>query len=82
MYNVEGRIGTYTGHPVEVVNLKPNDAIILHLTEEVDLETANMLIKDIQAAFPNQSVLATHPLLIEGITIAKQESVDYEHPML
>ena len=67
---------------VDVVNLKPDDAIILHLTEEVDLETANMLIKDIQAAFPNQKVLATHPFLIKGITITQQNDVDYEHPML
>ena len=69
-------------YDINIVNLKPNDSIILHLTEEVDLETANHLIRDIQRAFPNQNVIATHPFLIEDITIIQQKDADYKHPML
>ena len=76
MYKLEGRIGTYTGHPIEVVNLKPDDAIILHLTENVDYESANILIKDIQKIFPNNPIIYSHPPLIENITIMRVEEKD------
>ena len=84
MYKLEGKIGTYTGHSVEVVNLKPDDVIVLHLTEDVDYECANALVKDMQEAFPNNTVICKHPSLIENITFVKQEEhkINFEQPFL
>ena len=82
MCKLEGRIGTYTGHPVEVVNLKPDDVIVIHLTEDVDLDCANAIVKDLKTTFPNNQVLCKHPLLIENITIVKQEDKNFEQPFL
>ena len=85
MYKIEGKIGTYTGHPVEVVNLKPDDVIVLHLTEDVDFECANTLVKDMQKTFPNNPIFCKHPSLIENITIVKQkekQTFNFEKPFL
>ena len=82
MYKLEGKIGTYTGHSVEVVNLKPDDVIILHLTEDVDFECANILVEDMRKIFPNNTVICKHPSLIEKITLVKKEDnkINYEQP--
>ena len=68
---------------VETIRVDSDDVIILHLTKEVDFDSANKIIKDIQAAFPYQRVIATHPYLINNITIVKTTpEVNYEHPFL
>ena len=83
MYKLEGKIGTYTGHPVEVVNLNPNDVIVLHLHEDVDYECANELVKNLQKTFPNNSVIFKHPLLVESISIVhSEEKMNFEQPFL
>ena len=82
MYKLEGRIGTYAGHPVEVVNLKPDDVIVVHLAEGVDLDCANAIVKDLKTTFPHNPVLCRHPSLIENITIVKQEDKNFEQPFL
>lgn len=78
------RIGVYPNNPVEVVNLKPDDVIILHLTEDVDFECANTLVKDMQKTFPNNTVIYSHPSLIENITFVKKEEnkINFEQPFL
>ena len=78
------RIGVYPNHPVEVVNLQPDDVIVLHLTEDVDFECANTLVKDMQKTFPNNTIICRHPTLIENITIVKQEKnkINFEQPFL
>ena len=55
----------------EVIHIDKDDVIILHLTDNLDIESASRIIKDIQQAFPEQKVIATHPYVIENITIAK-----------
>ena len=82
MYKPEGKIGTYIGHPVEVVSLNPNDVIVLHLAEDVDLDCANAVVKDLKTIFPNNPVLCKHPSIIENITIVKQEDKNFEQPFL
>ena len=83
MYKLEGKIGTYTGHPVEVVNLNPNDIIVLHLHEDVDCESANEIVKNLQKIFPNNPVIFKHPYIIESISIMHQEDkINYETPFL
>lgn len=81
MYKLEGKIGTYTGHSIEVFNLNPNDVIILHLNEDVDYECANEIVKNLQQAFPNNPVIFKHPYLINNITIVKTTpEINYEQP--
>ena len=83
MYKLEGKIGTYTGHPVEVVNLNPNDVIVLHLHKDVDCEMANEIVKNLQKTFPNNPVIFKHPLIIESISIMHQENkINFEQPFL
>ena len=65
MYKLEGKIGTYTGHPIEVVSLNPGDVIVLHLQEDVDYECANELVKNLQKAFPNNPVIFKHGCSLE-----------------
>ena len=83
MYKLEGKIGTYTGHPIEVVSLNPGDVIVLHLQENVDYECANELVKNLQKTFPNNPVIFKHPYLIDNITIVKATpAINYEQPFL
>ena len=81
MYKLEGKIGTYIGHPIEVVNLNLNDVIVLCLNEDVDYECANEIVKNLQKTFPNNPVIFKHPYLVENISIIHQENkINYEQP--
>lgn len=67
---------------VEKIHVDKDDVIVLHLTEDIDLESANKMIKDVQKAFPEQKVIATHPYVLEQITIVKTNSENiYETPL-
>lgn len=83
MFKTENKIGTYAGHPTEIVTLNPNDVIVVHLCEGVDWECANEIVNNMQKVFPNNPVIFKHPLLIEGISIMGQrEKINYEQPFL
>lgn len=83
MCKLEDKIGTYIGHPIEVVNLSPNDVIVLHLNENVDYECANEIVNNLQKAFPNNPVIFKHPYLVESISIMHQENkINYEQPFI
>lgn len=83
MYKREIKVNTNIENQIEVVNLKPNDVIVLHLNEDVDYECANELVQNLQNMLPNNTVLFKHPLLIESISIIHQEGkINYEQPFL
>ena len=84
MYKREVKVGTCIEPQIEVVNLKPNDVIVLHLNEEADFECTTELVQNLRDVFPNNPVIFKHPLLVEKISIVHQEEekINYEQPFL
>ena len=83
MYKPEVKVGAYIENSIEVVNLKPNDVIVLHLNEDVDFECTTELVQNLRDVFPNNPVIFKHPLLVEKISIVHQEEkINYEQPFL
>ena len=40
----KGIAGTFKGYDIQVVEIKPGDTILLHLNDDVDLESAQSIV--------------------------------------
>lgn len=56
---------------IETFNLQKGDVILLHLSEDVDLDTANYLWKDIKEMFPDNNVIVANEYILKGLSILR-----------
>lgn len=69
-----GMIGTYTGYPFQVVNIQPNDVILLKIADNLSLRECQMIQKEMNETFPNNTVVLCNDHVLKGITILRGET--------
>lgn len=55
----------------ETVEIHPNDVILVHLSENVDLDMANDIMKYMKETFPNNTAIAVNEYILQGMTILR-----------
>ena len=70
----EGVIGEYTGYPFQVVNIQPNDVILLKIADNLSLRECQMIQKDMNETFPNNTVVLCNDHILKGITVLRGET--------
>lgn len=66
-----GIIGEYTGYPFQVVNIQPNDVILLKIADNLTLGECKMIQKDMNETFPNNIVILCNDHILKGITVLR-----------
>ena len=69
-----GIIGEYTGYPFQVVNIQPNDVILLKIADNLSLRECQMIQKDMNETFPNNTVVLCNDHILKGITVLRGET--------
>ena len=69
-----GVIGEYTGYPFQVVNIQPNDVILLKIADNLSLRECQMIQKDMNETFPNNTVVLCNDHVLKGITVLRGET--------
>lgn len=69
-----GIIGTYTGYPFQVVNIQPNDVILLRIADNLSLKDCKMIQKEMEQTFPENTVVLCNDHVLKGITVLRGET--------
>ena len=67
-----GIIGTFKGYDIQVVDIQPGDTILFHLSDNVDIDTACSIIKEMEKAFPTNTIIPVNEWILKGMTIVRQ----------
>lgn len=69
-----GVIGEYTGYPFQVVNIQPNDVILLKIADNLSLRECQIIQKEMNETFPNNTVVLCNDHILKGITVLRGET--------
>ena len=69
-----GIVGEYTGYPFQVVNIQPNDVILLKIADNLSLGECKMIQRDMNETFPNNTVILCNDHILKGITVLRGET--------
>ena len=69
-----GIIGEYTGYPFQVLNIQPNDVILLKIADNLSLRECQMIQKEMNETFPNNIVVLCNDHVLKGITVLRGET--------
>ena len=57
--------------PFQVVNIQPNDVILLRISDNLDLHTCSEIQKEMNETFPNNKTLLCNEHIFKGLTILR-----------
>lgn len=69
-----GIIGEYTGYPFQVVNIQPNDVILLKIADNLSLRECQMIQKEMNETFPNNTVVLCNDHVLKGVTVLRGQT--------
>ena len=69
-----GVIGEHTGYPFQVVNIQPNDVILLKIADNLSLRECQIIQKEMNETFPNNTVVLCNDHILNGITVLRGET--------
>ena len=70
---LSGTTGTYTGYPFQVVNIQPNDVILLRISDNMSVRECNLIQQEMEQTFPNNTVILCNDHVLKGITVLRSE---------
>ena len=53
---------------------KPGDVILVHVSEDLDIDTINQIYNELQKSFPNNNILIANEYILKGLTIIKPQT--------
>lgn len=56
---------------IETIKVDAGDIILLHLSNDINMEMANCIFKDISKIFPNNQVITCNENILKGLTIIR-----------
>ena len=69
-----GIIGENTSYPFQVVNIQPNDVILLKIADNLSLRECQIIQKEMNETFPNNTVVLCNDHILKGITVLRGET--------
>ena len=60
-------------YDIQVISLKPDDVILLQISDYLDLDTANQIHEAVKEIFPNNSVLLANHHILEKLSIIRKD---------
>lgn len=64
-------IGNLKKYDVQVVDVQPNDVILLHISEALSLREIQSIKNEVQSEFPENRVLIVNRKVLEGMTVVR-----------
>ena len=67
----DGITGTWEGYKIQKVSLDPGDVLLCHISANMRLSDCQNILKELQEAFPNNTVMLCNEQVLKGMTILK-----------
>ena len=74
--STEGVIGNLKGYDIQTVEVKPNDVLLLRISDDLDLHTCREIQKEMNETFPNNTTLLCNDHIFKGLTILRCDSIE------
>ena len=71
-----GTVGTFKSYDIQVMEVKPNDVILLHISPDMDLYNCEALYAEVKKEFPNNTVLIVNKHVLEGISVLRKGTTE------
>jgi hypothetical protein len=70
------KIGTFKSYDIQVMEVKPNDVILLHISPDMDLYNCEALYAEVKKEFTNNTVLIVNKHILEGISVLRKGTTE------
>lgn len=67
----DGITGTWEGYKIQKVSLDPGDVLLCHISANMRLGDCESILKELQEAFPNNTVMLCNEHVLKGMTVLK-----------
>lgn len=69
-------IGSTTPQPysIQTISVMPDDVILIHVAEDLDIDTINQIYNELQKSFPNNNILIANEYILKRLTIIKPQT--------
>lgn len=72
------RIYEYKANPkeysIQTISVEPGDVILVHVSEDLDLDSVNQIFKELEKSFPENNILIANEYILKGLTIVKPKT--------
>ena len=74
--STNGVIGNLKGYDIQTIEVKPNDVLLLRISDDLDLRTCREIQKEMNETFPNNTTLLCNDHIFKGLTILRCDSIE------
>ena len=67
----DGLMGKFKGYPFQVVDIQPNDVILLHISDDLDLFQCKNIQVEMNKTFPNNTVILCNEHILKGLSVLR-----------
>ena len=61
-------------YSIQTISVEPSDVILVHVSEDLDIDTVNQIYNELQKSFPNNNILIANEYILKGLTIVKPQT--------
>ena len=73
---LRGNVGDFKKYDIQVMEVKPNDVILLHISPDMDLYNCEALYAEVKKEFPNNTVLIVNKHILEGVSVLRKGTTE------
>ena len=59
---------------IQTIKTEPGDVILVHVAEDLDIDTVNQIYDELKKSFPDNNVLIANEYILKGLTIIKPQT--------
>lgn len=65
-------IGAYKGYNIQVVDIRPGDTILFHLSDDLDIHDVSSIMEEMSETFPENTIIPVNEWILKGMTILRK----------
>ena len=64
---------TWEGIPVQVIEIKPNDVVIAHISPDMSIDECQQIFNELSKTFPDNKVIIANEHVLQKLTVFRPE---------
>lgn len=73
---LRGTVDDFKKYDIQVVEVNPNDVILLHISSNLSLREIQAIEKEVRSEFPENRVLIVNKQVLEGMTVLRKGATE------
>ena len=61
-------------YSIQTISVEPGDVILVHVSEDLDLDSVNQIFKELEKSFPDNNILIANEYILKGLTVVKPKT--------